>query len=613
MQMSFYLLLLSIAPITSLKQFKATAVRSCNAKIGIRLWSSLGSSEKVSDEKTLRFLDWAEKQGIKAEKCDISKFPGGLRGIKATEDHSDDYISVSVPAEFVIETNNNRPPSPFVDFCSEQFWSTQCKWDHRLALKLIYEVKGFAQVSSNKREWLEKLPESFNTPFHWSKDDLAKVQYTALEQKVENQKLDWKKFYNEWVTDTGKSLQVENVSFDEFVWALENVNSRAFSGVYEGSTAGERRALFLFTGALTLIWPLAGLGTTEQSLGAAFLVAVSIITKDFFFSRAAGLKRYVICPYIDMFNHKSTCNSDVSYGYFSDSFELKTEGYKKGEQVFISYGKQSNDRLLQYYGFTDPGNPFDIYDFGIGFLELILKYADAISEDTGINISANPSPQERLQQIASAIQSTVVEDSTASALQKSSSSAGNDKNTRYFRKSPQKVDEKKVTKDELPDTADSNIISHFDDITVRSIRALYSSAEEWNLLVKQSGDSGTLQNLNRLGVPLSSTTEQNIASVMYSLIQLELQEKSTTLEEDVGLLGALENLQRVGSQSKKLEIETKKVVEPNKKGFGDEKPTKNSKTKTSPQKEMKVDPSGYYRDQDFAALTFRIEKKRILK
>lgn len=206
-----------------------------------------------------------------------------------------------------------------------------------------------------------------------------------------------------------------------------------------------------------------------------------------------------------------------------------------------------------------------------------------------------------------------MEDSTASALQKSSSSAGNDKNTRYFRKSPQKIDEKKVTKDELPDTADSNVISHFDDITVRSIRALYSSAEEWNLLVKQSGDSGTLQNLNRLGVPLSSTTEQNIASVMYSLIQLELQEKSTTLEEDVGLLGALENLQRVGSQSKKLEIETKKVVEPNKKGFGDEKPTKNSKTKTLPQKEMKVDPSGYYRDQDFAALTFRIEKKRILK
>jgi hypothetical protein len=145
----------------------------------------------------------------------------------------------------VIETNNNRPPSPFTDFCSEQFWSTQCKWDHRLALKLIHEVKGFAQVSSNKREWFDKLPESFNTPFHWSKVDLAKVQYTALEQKVEKQIVDWKFFYNEWVLDTGKSIQVENVSFDEFVWALECVNSRAFSGVYEGSSAGENIYIYL--------------------------------------------------------------------------------------------------------------------------------------------------------------------------------------------------------------------------------------------------------------------------------------------------------------------------------------------------------------------------------
>lgn len=120
-----------------------------------------------------------------------------------------------------------------------------------------------------------------------------------------------------------------------------------------------------------------------------------------------------------------------------------------------------------------------------------------------IQISANPSPQERLQQIASAIQSTVVEDSTASALQQSSS-AGTDKSTRYFRKIPQKIDVKKDKKDEeeLPVTENSSIISHFDDITVRSIRALYSSPQEWDLLVKQSGDSGTLQNLNRLGMHL---------------------------------------------------------------------------------------------------------------
>ena len=251
-----------------------------------------------------------------------------------------------MPAELVIETNNNRPPSPFIQFCSEKFWSEQCKWDHRLALKLLYEVKGFAK-DSNKQPWLDKLPTSFSTPFHWTKDEILKTQYSALDVKVEKQKNDWLKFYESWSTHIEKSenSQISEVSFTDFIWAMECVNSRAFSGIYEGSTAAERRGLYLFTGALTLLWPLAGLGTAEQSLGAAVLVAISIISKDFFFSRAAGLKRYVICPYIDMFNHQSTCTSDVSYGYFSDTFELKTQGYKKGQQVsenlFALFGLRS--------------------------------------------------------------------------------------------------------------------------------------------------------------------------------------------------------------------------------------------------------------------------------
>ena len=33
----------------------------------------------------------------------------------------------------------------------------------------------------------------------------------------------------------------------------------------------------------------------------------------------------------------------------------------QGTQVFISYGQQSNDSLLQYYGFVEPGNPHDTY------------------------------------------------------------------------------------------------------------------------------------------------------------------------------------------------------------------------------------------------------------
>lgn len=33
----------------------------------------------------------------------------------------------------------------------------------------------------------------------------------------------------------------------------------------------------------------------------------------------------------------------------------------QGEQVFISYGPQGNDSLLQFYGFVEAGNPHDTY------------------------------------------------------------------------------------------------------------------------------------------------------------------------------------------------------------------------------------------------------------
>ena len=33
----------------------------------------------------------------------------------------------------------------------------------------------------------------------------------------------------------------------------------------------------------------------------------------------------------------------------------------QGQQAFISYGQQSNDRLLQYYGFVEQRNPADTY------------------------------------------------------------------------------------------------------------------------------------------------------------------------------------------------------------------------------------------------------------
>lgn len=78
------------------------------------------------------------------------------------------------------------------------------------------------------------------------------------------------------------------------------------------------------------------------------------------------LRRYAMTPGIDFLNHNSavTGKAEVAYEYFSNTFVVRAgEDYEVGDQAFISYGAQSNDAFLQYYGFIETDNPADTYTF----------------------------------------------------------------------------------------------------------------------------------------------------------------------------------------------------------------------------------------------------------
>ena len=157
------------------------------------------------------------------------------------------------------------------------------------------------------------------------------------------------------------------------------------------------------------------------------------------------------------------------------------------------------------------------------------------------------------------------------------------------------------------------LVSHFDDITVRSMRALYSTEEEWYTLVKQSGGDKNLKSLNNVGLPLSQATEKKIFTALRTMIKLELDEKETSLSEDMKLLEEYENVRAKGGNKK-----NKKEKNVMKKGFAgkDKEIEKDSSLEkiqmNKIERELEVDPSGFYGDGEFAALTFRIEKKKIL-
>ena len=161
------------------------------------------------------------------------------------------------------------------------------------------------------------------------------------------------------------------------------------------------------------------------------------------------------------------------------------------------------------------------------------------------------------------------------------------------------------------------LASHFDDVTVRSMRALYSTTDEWNALVKQSGGNSDLRSLNNAGLPLSAETEGKVYSALNALIRLELAEKPTSLEEDMGALRELNNRQNVVNVKDSLKAKKGVTTSP-KKGFQSQQLDEEKvdvevlKKIVKNTDSVEVDPSGFYSDGEYAALTFRIEKKKIL-
>ena len=59
--------------------------------------------------------------------------------------------------------------------------------------------------------------------------------------------------------------------------------------------------------------------------------------------------------------------------------------------MFISYGRQGNDSLLQYYGFVEPGNPHDSYTVpDLSQSALLRRCATAASSLPAALLSAKP-------------------------------------------------------------------------------------------------------------------------------------------------------------------------------------------------------------------------------
>lgn len=172
-----------------------------------------------------------------------------------------------------------------------------------------------------------------------------------------------------------------SVSLAELRWAMQLVLSRAFT-----STIATPKELAKLAPPPAPPPPSPAATAAKMWLGQVPLIG-SLVSPPPPPPRAAvgeGLEMAMM-PMLDAFNHRSSAQNDCAYDGKRNAFVLTARApLRKGGEAFLSYGKKSNDELLQLFGFVEESNPHDTF-LSIG-LEEYLR-----SPSTGLFASAEAS------------------------------------------------------------------------------------------------------------------------------------------------------------------------------------------------------------------------------
>ena len=106
---------------------------------------------------------------------------------------------------------------------------------------------------------------------------------------------------------------------------------------------------------------------------------------------ATAQQQYALVPFVDLANHAANINAEVQYEYFKDGFGVDAgQCFAPGDEFVISYGRQTVDSALQFYGFVDASVHARAND--------VHKFADAAAT---LRQHADPA---RLQDVAESIE-----------------------------------------------------------------------------------------------------------------------------------------------------------------------------------------------------------------
>lgn len=322
------------------------------------------SPAKATDPEPIPLPSWASAAGIAAPSVRVAWF-NGVRGLQATSPIAADAPVVTLPVDAALLVRPGAACPVGEGYATREYWK-RAAWFARMALLLVR-----ARRAADGTETVEPVPavhaayaadlpppggDAIDTPVAWSADEIAALHYRPLIDDVIAQQKSWADAYASYKNDVPTST----VTRAEWDWALSCVRSRAFSGPYAGPPLKARAGLAVALVAAAAASVLIGHAPLDSVINGALAAALFQVLYDV--SLSSKIKWHAMAPVVDLANHSGTAVSDMQYAYFRDAFVLTVGApVPAGDQVFISYGAQGNDSLLQWYGFVEAPNPHDAY------------------------------------------------------------------------------------------------------------------------------------------------------------------------------------------------------------------------------------------------------------
>ncbi|KAL7481024.1 hypothetical protein ACHAW6_006699 [Cyclotella cf. meneghiniana] len=445
------------------------------------------------------FTEWAKENGIKSAGIELSSADNSGLGLYATQPLSPNSLIIQVPTKLTLSAES---PKDYNQLMEQTFFPSNPKayriapWWACLSIQLNYydKIDPVSKQGITLKPWLDALPRTYDTPLHWRQTTLHQLHYEPIANAVSLQKSKWKRLHEDLARSSPEFAA--RIPYPEFEWGCETARSRAFSGAR--SVAAFRPLPYVAAASLAAMYLALGLGTVEQAADGAALAACGVVWMDFVLPKLFKVQTYVICPWVDMANHEGVGpGGKVAFEYFADGFSMEVlePGVGAGSEVCIQYGPRNNDQLLQYYGFVEKDNVHDVYilppigKWDIGALEVAcgrkvgpgrlekLDRAGLLGRESNIQLSASSSSDV---EAANEIGGVVLTRATG-----------------------------------------------IDPAVLQAMRALVSSEEEWD----NAGEA-----IGNFAAQVSTENERAARLAIKRAMELELESKPTTVEEDENLL-----------------------------------------------------------------------------